>query len=297
MFEKNRLSLDKEGANWPHREKSRVVRAAGLEWHVQVLGEGPCLLLLHGTSASTHSWRGVMPILAEHFTVIALDLPGHGFTGAASRHQMTLDGMARGITALLAELDQKPALVVGHSAGAAIATWAAMEGLIAPKAIVAINGALLPFKGATGVIFPTVARALFLNPYVPSFFAKRADMESVGRLIRGTGSEIDEEGIDFYVTLIANPGHAGAALGMMANWDLKPLVRRLPTFDTPLHLIVGGLDEAVEPEDADTIAEKAPSAVIHHLPERGHLAHEEDPAGVAALILDIAREAGACDQN
>ena len=53
-----------DGADWPNREASRFVEAAGLRWHVQVMGAGPVLLLLHGTGASTHSWRDVMPKLA-----------------------------------------------------------------------------------------------------------------------------------------------------------------------------------------------------------------------------------------
>lgn len=294
MFEKDRLSLDREGADWPHRAASRLVRAAGLDWHVQVLGDGPCILLLHGTSASTHSWRDLMPELAKHFTVVALDLPGHGFTGAPTRHQLTLDGMARGVAAVLAELDLEPEIAVGHSAGAAIAVWATMEKLIAPKMLISFNGALLPFKGATGVIFPTVARVLFVNPFAPRIFSRQADAKSVGRLIRGTGSEIDEAGVNYYVTLIGNAGHAAAALGMMANWDLKPLVRRLPSLETPLHLLVGEYDEAVEPEDADMIAEKAKSASVHQLPERGHLAHEEDPDGAVSLILEIVGQGTSC---
>lgn len=66
--------------NWPHRDCSQFIEAAGLSWHVQRMGEGPALLLLHGTAAATHSWAGLMPLLARRFTVIAIDLPGHGFT-------------------------------------------------------------------------------------------------------------------------------------------------------------------------------------------------------------------------
>ena len=53
---------------------------AGLRWHVQMMGTGPQVLLLHGAGAATHSWRDVAPLLARDFTVIAPDLPGHGFT-------------------------------------------------------------------------------------------------------------------------------------------------------------------------------------------------------------------------
>jgi magnesium chelatase accessory protein len=67
--------------DWPHRTASRFVSAGGIEWHVQVMGKGPCALLLHGTGASTHSFRDLAPALAPDFSVIAVDLPGHGFTG------------------------------------------------------------------------------------------------------------------------------------------------------------------------------------------------------------------------
>ena len=52
------------GARWPRlaeSESSRFVEAADLRWHVQQMGAGPVLLLLHGTGASTHSWRALAP--------------------------------------------------------------------------------------------------------------------------------------------------------------------------------------------------------------------------------------------
>ena len=67
-----------ENSTWPHAEISRFHQVGGLRWHVQQMGEGPPILLIHGTGASTHSWRDLAPLLAERFTVIAADLPGHG---------------------------------------------------------------------------------------------------------------------------------------------------------------------------------------------------------------------------
>ena len=73
------LDWDRDGRHWPHREASRFVTSGGIRWHVQVMGcepgTAPVLLLLHGTGASTHSWRGVMPALADRYTLVAPDLP------------------------------------------------------------------------------------------------------------------------------------------------------------------------------------------------------------------------------
>ena len=76
------LDWDRDGQNWPHRQASRFVEAGGIRWHVQIMGQGPVMLLLHGTGAASHSWRDIMPLLAAQFTVVVPDLPGHGFTRA-----------------------------------------------------------------------------------------------------------------------------------------------------------------------------------------------------------------------
>ena len=112
---------DREGRDWPNRAASRFVLAGGLRWHVQVMGQGPVMLLLHGAGAATHSWRDLAPRLARDFTVVAPDLPGHGFTQTPNAAGLSLNGMARGVTSLLKALDLRPQLAVGHSAGAAIA--------------------------------------------------------------------------------------------------------------------------------------------------------------------------------
>ncbi|HRD99357.1 MAG TPA: alpha/beta fold hydrolase, partial [Rubrivivax sp.] len=62
------------------------------------------MLLLHGTGASTHSWRRLVPLLARRAGVLAVDLPGHGFSEAARGDGATLRGMARGVAALLREV-------------------------------------------------------------------------------------------------------------------------------------------------------------------------------------------------
>ena len=80
-----------DGRDWPNAAASHFVQAGGIEWHVQRKGlQGPSVVLLHGTGAATHSWRGVLPLLAEHASVLAMDLPGHGFSSTPPPAQMGL---------------------------------------------------------------------------------------------------------------------------------------------------------------------------------------------------------------
>jgi magnesium chelatase accessory protein len=281
------LVWENEGKDWPHRESSRFVKAGGLRWHVQVAGEGPVMLLLHGTGASTHSWRGLLPLLVKNFTVVVPDLPGHGFTSTPSNDHLSLPAMARAVQALLTVLDMKPEFIVGHSAGVAIALRMCLDGLMAPRAVVGINAALMPFGGMASQVFPVMAKLLVLNPFVPRFVAWRAeDKTAVTRLIHGTGSRLDATGLELYRRLFSSKAHVAATLGMMANWQLEGLQRDMRKLVVPLTLIVGEADKAVPPEDARKIKRIVPHATITSMRSVGHLCHEERPEEVTQIILD-----------
>jgi magnesium chelatase accessory protein len=285
------LAWETDGRDWPNRDASRFVEAAGLRWLVTEMGEGPALLLVHGTGASAHSWRDVAPRLAERFRVVAFDLPGHGFTDAASPGQRTLPGMAAAVAELLGALAVDPAIVVGHSAGAAIAVRMALDGTIAPRAIVSLNGAFIPFRGAVGRFFSPIAKLLALNPLVPSLFAWRAsDPDTVARILRDTGSTLDARGVALYARLAGNPAHVAGALAMMAAWDLEPLLADLPRLKTPLVLAAATEDRTVPPGQAYEVKSRLRQAKLVKLRRLGHLAHEERPDTVAELVEDIARQ-------
>jgi magnesium chelatase accessory protein len=281
----DRPSWDLEGRDWPNREASRFVTAGGLRWHVQVMGAGPVLLLLHGTAAGTHSFRDLAPLLAPHFTLVMPDLPGHAFTSAPPAARLSLPGMAAAVAELLAALNLTPALAAGHSAGAAILLRMALDGRIAPRAIVSLNGALQPLGDRHAAFFTRAARLLVGLPFVPSLFAWRAQNREVAeRLLSDTGSRIDARGVALYARMFRHAGHLAAALNMMANWDLAPLLRDLPKLAMPLVLVVGAGDRAVPPAQAERVRARLPGARIVTLPGLGHLAHEEKPALVADLI-------------
>jgi magnesium chelatase accessory protein len=275
-----------DGRDWPHRQFSRFVEAAGLRWHVQVMGSGPAILLIHGTGAATHSWRGMAERLARQFTIVAPDLPGHGFTGQPNRPTFSLPMMASSMAALMAELNIRPDFVVGHSAGAAIGLRMILDQTISPRRIISLSGALVPFPGSAGIVFPALAKLLFVNPLVAPLIAWRAsDQRAVARVIAGTGSHLDAEGLNLYWRLLQTRRHIEATMGLMANWDLWPLLRELPGLPIPLTLVAPERDLAVPPRVASRVKGLVRQAEIITIPGRGHLAHEEDPAGFSDLVI------------
>jgi len=85
-----------------------------------MMGEGPPILLIHGITSSSRTWKRVMPRLAEDHTVIAPDLLGHG-RSAKPQGDYSLGAYASGIRDLLVALEVPKATVVGHSLGGGIA--------------------------------------------------------------------------------------------------------------------------------------------------------------------------------
>ena len=304
-------AADRLPPNWPHRTASRFVEAGGLTWHVQIFhgagepptaraaaepepvqGGGRDIVLLHGAGASAHSWRDIAPALARRLPpgarVIVPDLPGHAFTGRPHDAGLSLPGMARLLCALLAALQARPQVLIGHSAGAAVAARMALDDLDGLKTLVSLNGAWLPPAGQGRWFYAPLARLFALNPWVPHVFAFHASHRGpLERLLASTGSRLDASGTALYARLVGDRRHVAAVLAMMTAWDLRPLLEDLPRLAPALHLVVAEGDRTVPPRASEEAARRHGRAVLHRLPGLGHLAHEEAPAEALQLLDHI----------
>ncbi|MAC81698.1 MAG: magnesium chelatase [Rhodobacteraceae bacterium] len=277
--------------SWPHADRSRFMRDGHHDWHVQDMGRGPMMLCLHGSGASTHSWRDLMPIWARRWRVVAIDLPGQGFTRSATLRRCGLDHMTEDIGRLCTAQGWAPTAIVGHSAGAAIALSLSPR-LPTMPVVIGINAAMSRFEGIASWAFPMLARLLALNPLTARIFTLGGPNPArARRLIEGTGSRLSDEGLALYARLIADRAHVEATLQMMTQWRIDPLVDALPRITAPTLLIAATGDRAVPAATSDEAAQRMPRARVEKLTGLGHLAHEEAPdrvAGLATAFIETA---------
>jgi magnesium chelatase accessory protein len=193
--------------------------------------------------------------------------------------------MTEDLTALCKAQNWKPAAIIGHSAGAAIALRLSQT-LDVPK-VIGINPALDNFDGVAGWLFPFLAKLLAANPFTANMFTLGATQARARRLIEGTGSRIGEKDLSFYRRLTADRNHVNGALQMMARWSLDGLLQDLPKIDADVLFLVGENDKAVPPDVATRAAERLPKARVISYPNLGHLAHEEDPDRLLRDILQF----------
>ena len=222
-----------------------------MRWHYQQLGNGPVVLLVHGTGGSSHSWGPCAAALSQKFTVIVTDLPGHGFTAVSTaveraRNIYAIDGMARALQQLLDTLRVQPVIAAGHSAGVPVLLRMALQRGIAPARIVGLCAALVaPPTWYVSLIAPIIGSVVESDAMALSAAKLAAGTRIVRSMLNGTGSVLTAEQLSRYELLCGLPAHVHAALSMMARWDLPTLMRDLSTLETPLEIIAGRRDRWV----------------------------------------------------
>jgi magnesium chelatase accessory protein len=281
----------------PDSASTEKLQAGGMRWRVRRAGLAPDaghkLLLLHGTGSSLQSWRACLPGLAAHFSLLIPDLPGHGGTEAFADRQARLPRMAAAVGDLLTALQWQPTLVAGHSAGAAVMVQMRLDGRLPQvRGLLAVNGALQPLPGLMGLVAPSVAKLASRSAWLPAWVSRHAGQpRALTNLIASTGSRLDEAGVQHYRELLKQPEHLRGVLDMLASWQLDDLQARLPELRTPLWLAAGLADRTVAPVQSLELARWLPGASFHPLPGLGHLAHEEAPQTINALLLALRDEA------
>ena len=269
--------------------RARTVRRSPHEWNVLEGGHtgAPMILFLHGAGANSESFAAAMELLCTEFQVIAPDLPGHGRTRMGAGNRSSLESMSVDITALVEAEYGTPCLVVGHSAGGAIAVR--LSDSLSPRGQVLINPALTPFSGAAGWAFPLLAKGLLATPFAADVITGLVGRpQRISALLEATGSEISQEIFERYLSLARNTQHIRGTLKMMAAWDVRGIADSVAHIRQNTLCILGERDGTVPAPEARKTLASIPEENLKIL-SGGHLLHEERCGDVARLIQNFAK--------
>jgi pimeloyl-ACP methyl ester carboxylesterase len=143
-----------------------------------------------------------------------------------------------------------------------------------------------PFRGPGVYLAPAAARLMAQSRLAAGVISLQArNAHNVVRLVRSTGSVLDDRGVELYQRLALCPGHVAGVLAMLAAWDLAPLEANLPRLDTPLLLLAGEHDGVIPLQQQRNLARHIHSARLRVVQHAGHLLHEERPAFISQLLL------------
>ncbi len=273
--------------DWPHRRHSRSVASGALDWHVQVAGKGPTVLLLHGTGSSAHTWADVLPHLTARATVVAPDLPGQGFTLGATRGTLGMPAIATALEAMLDALGLPPvSLAVGHSAGAAVAIAWAFASANPPRGILGFTPSIVPPPWLYTAFLAPVLTPIATARATTAFLANLGTRSGlVASLLASTRSEIPAVQRDRYGALFRDLAHVRGTVDFMAETDLDALVARGAPPSTRLAFVLGDRDEWVRKGPAQAVIRRTYPSASLALWHGGHLLHEAEPARAADLVL------------
>jgi pimeloyl-ACP methyl ester carboxylesterase len=258
-------------------------------------GSGPVVLLIHGMAGSADTWRAVLPSLAEHFTVVAPDLPGNG-ASQKYRADYSLGGFATTLRDLLLLLGYDHATVVGQSFGGGVALQFAHQFPEQCERLVLVG------SGGLGPEVHGILRMLSVpgtgwmltvgcNPVV-----NRA-VQGVGHSLEGLGVHVGpalREVGRSYTSLADAAAREALLITLRSVVDLQG--QRLSateyfylSVDLPTLIVWGDADPIIPVQHAYAAHERLKDSRLEIFPGVGHYPHCEDPERFLQVFTDFAR--------
>ena len=256
-------------------------------------GSGPVVVLVHGITSTSATWANLLPYLAEHFTVIAPDLLGHG-ESAKPRGDYSLGAYASGIRDLLMALGHERATFVGHSLGGGVAMQLAYQFPEHCERLVLVSSGglgreITPLLRAASLPGSELVLPLLVNDRVLGIG------RGVGRLLGRVGLRVHTdlgEVLRGHASL--SDGEARAAFLHTLRTIVDSVGQRVDASDRlylaqaiPFLLVWGERDPIIPVEHAHAAHRLVPGSRLEVFPDAGHFPHLDDPLRFVRLLTDF----------
>ncbi len=253
---------------------------------VHIRDEGPRddplpIMLIHGTSASLHTWEGWVKALKGQRRVITFDLPGFGltgpFTGQYEAGNYQGDTYAHFVLDLLDALQVPRVVLGGNSLGGEVAWRTAVLAPARVAALILVDANGPPFTPLSVPLGLRLARVPVLNR-VGEWVLPRSLVAQGLADVYGDPSTVTPELVERYFELALREGNRRALAQRMEQTVIGEDAERIDTLKLPTLILWGGRDRFIPPAVARQFHERLAGSQLVIFDTLGHVPQEEDPA-------------------
>jgi pimeloyl-ACP methyl ester carboxylesterase len=270
-------------------EPSQFFKIAGMNIHVR--DEGPKLdkepiVLIHGTSASLHTWDGWVNSLKKKHRVIRFDLPAFGLTGPDPRNNYTIEHYAQVVIAVLDKLKINRSIFAGNSLGGYVswATTLLYPGRVSRLILVVSTGFLFESESVP-LAFKLPKKpltSLLLQNVLP-----RSLVEKSVKDVYGNPGLVTDELIERYFELTLRKGNRAALNERFKQTLPGPLTQKIQEIKIPTLIIWGRKDKLIPLKFGFKFKEEILNSKLVIFDELGHVPHEEDPQTTVMAVKEF----------
>ncbi|MFS8097398.1 alpha/beta hydrolase [Lentzea alba] len=257
---------------------TEIASVDGLRVHYKRAGQGPTVVLLHGSGSSLEGFERVAALLSSSCDVIRPDLPGFGRTGPRPDRDYRVRTYARTIASFMTALHVPRFAVAGNSLGGNIAWNLALDAPERVDGLVLVNATGYPEKSLPAGL--RLARNPLLRPVLRRWLPRGATERGLREAVGPKSSIVDDAMVDRVYALTSRPGNLSAFVDF-ANTDQPDRSGEITRIKVPT-LVLRSAEI-----DGQHFARDIPGAQERVHPDGGHLLPEEYPDWVAAAIAEF----------
>ncbi|WP_137700552.1 alpha/beta fold hydrolase [Marimonas lutisalis] len=278
--------------------EGQILKVDGHDVHAVVMGDGPDLVLIHGSSGNTRDFTHTLaPKLAERYRVIVFDRPGLGYTERINTTGATITQQARLLSRAATQLGAEAPIVLGQSYGGAVALAWAVHEADNLSALVLLSAASQPWTTGLGWFYEITSHPVLGPLVIPLLTAFVDDKRVTTELDAIFHPQEPPSGYNTHIgaglTLRRHSLRANALQRANLLDEITALKPHYPGISVPVESLHGTADRTVGLEiHAEPLAEQIPGANLVRLDGVGHMPQHVAQDAVYTAVDRAARRAG-----
>lgn len=282
-YDKSVTELSKRWAPEP----SKFLNVAGMNIHYR--DEGPKsdkapIVLIHGTSASLHTWDGWVEELKAQRRVIRFDLPAFGLTGPEPQNNYTIEHYAEVVIAVLDKLKVDNSVLAGNSLGGYIAWATAVFYPDRVSKLILVDASGYPYDPESVPLAFKLSQNPIASRLLKNVLPKSLVKKSI-KNVYGNPDLVTEELVNRYYELSLREGNRSALKARFEQTLPGALIEKIHTINVPTLLIWGRKDRLIPLKFGKQFEQEIVNSELIVFDDLGHVPHEENPQATVSAVL------------